>query len=167
MHAAFRFSPADATAKPGHRFFHPIDPGIELRPDRIQLDRNLQSGWCAASAGHAPRNDVAPRAAGQFASNVGAAGVGGGAGLIGLVFVTDPRPPPLVFVNPDRNVSLVLIPIGLVTITIGIALLVVTSSGLTFSPHRMRRDITGLFIALAGLGLLTGQNAARASVRIA
>jgi len=82
----------------------------------------FKSGWCAASAASRPAQRRRARAAGPVASNVGAAGVGAGAGFIGLVFVLTSIHH--WFVNPDRNVSLVLIPIGLVTITIGIALLV-------------------------------------------
>jgi hypothetical protein len=56
------------------------------------------------------------------------------------------------FVNPDRNVSLVLIPIGLATITIGIALLVVTSAVYILGRNRMRGTSSQGFSSSPGQG---------------
>jgi hypothetical protein len=75
--------------------------------------------------------------------------VGGGAGFIGLVFVLTSIHH--WFVNPDRNVSLVLIPIGVVTITIGIALLVVTTAVYVLGRNRMRGTSQG-FSSASGQG---------------
>jgi len=75
--------------------------------------------------------------------------VGGGAGFIGLVFVLTSIHHWLV--NPDRNVSLVLIPIGLVSIVIGIALLVVTSAIYILGRNRMRGTSQG-FSSAPGQG---------------
>jgi hypothetical protein len=75
--------------------------------------------------------------------------VGGGAGFIGLVFVLTSIHH--WFVNPDRNVSLVLIPIGLVTIMIGIALLVVTTAVYVLGRNRMRGTSQG-FSSASGQG---------------
>ena len=47
------------------------------------------------------------------------------------------------FVNPDRNVSLVLIPLGLTTILIGIALLVATTAIYIFGRNRIRTSSEG------------------------
>jgi hypothetical protein len=66
---------------------------------------------------------------------------GGGAGFIGLVFVLTSIHHWLV--NPDRNVSLVLIPIGLVSIVIGIALLVITTAIYILGRNRMRGAAQG------------------------
>ena len=62
--------------------------------------------------------------------------VGGGAGFAGLVFVLTSIHHWLV--NPERNVALVLVPIGLVSILIGIALLVVTTAIYVLGRNRMR-----------------------------
>ena len=85
---------------------------------------------------HAPRNEVARERLAQLRRMWAMLVVGGGAGFIGLVFVLTSIHH--WFVNPDRNVSLVLIPIGLVTITIGIALLVVTTAVYVLGRNRMR-----------------------------
>ncbi len=79
--------------------------------------------------------------------------VGCGAGFIGLVFVLTSIHHWLV--NPDRNVSLVLIPIGLVSIVIGIALLVGDLRDLHPRPQPDARNLAGLFIR-AGSGLDSG-----------
>ena len=67
--------------------------------------------------------------------------VGSGAGFVGLIFVLTSIHHWLV--NPERNVSLV-VPIGLVSITIGIALLVVTSAIYIIGRNRMRDASQGL-----------------------
>ena len=63
---------------------------------------------------HAPRTDLARQRLGQLRRMWALLVVGGGAGFIGLVFVLTSIHHWLV--NPDRNVSLVFIPIGLVSI---------------------------------------------------
>ena len=98
---------------------------------------------------HAPRNDVARERLAQLRRMWALLVVGGGAGFIGLVFVLTSIHH--WFVNPDRNVSLVLIPIGLVTITIGIALLVVTSAVYILGRNRMRGTSQG-FSSASGQG---------------
>ena len=70
--------------------------------------------------------------------------VGGGAGFIGLVFVLTSIHHWLV--NPDRNMALVLVPIGLTSILIGSALLVVTTAVYVLGRNRMRGDVSGLFV---------------------
>ena len=68
--------------------------------------------------------------------------VGGGAGFFGLTFVLTSILNWLV--NPDRNVGLVLVPIGLTSIVIGIALLLVTTAIYIHGRNRIRTVITGL-----------------------
>jgi hypothetical protein len=46
-------------------------------------------------------------------------------------------------VNPDRNVALVLVPLGLVSILIGIALLVATTAIYIFGRNRIRTTPEG------------------------
>ena len=49
-------------------------------------------------------------------------------------------------VNPERNPALVLIPIGLISILIGIALLVATTAVYILGRNRMRTTSRGLFV---------------------
>jgi RsiW-degrading membrane proteinase PrsW (M82 family) len=85
---------------------------------------------------HAPRTELARERLGQLRRMWALLVVGSGAGFIGLVFVLTSIHHWLT--NPDRNVSLVLVPIGLVSIVIGIALLVVTSAVYILGRNRMR-----------------------------
>src|ERR1700742_521069 len=84
---------------------------------------------------HAPRNEVARERLAQLRRMWAMLVVGSGAGFIGLVFVLTSIHHWVV--NPERNVSLV-VPIGLVSITIGVALLVVTSAIYIIGRNRMR-----------------------------
>ena len=47
------------------------------------------------------------------------------------------------FVNPDRNASLLLIPLGLTSILIGLALLLATTAVYVFSRNRIRTSSEG------------------------
>jgi hypothetical protein len=98
---------------------------------------------------HAPRTELARERLGQLRRMWALLVVGGGAGFIGLVFVLTSIHHWLV--NPDRNVSLVLVPIGLVSIVIGIALLVVTSAIYILGRNRMRGSSQG-FSSAPGQG---------------
>ena len=98
---------------------------------------------------HAPRTEIARERLGQLRRMWALLVAGGGAGFIGLVFVLTSIHHWLV--NPDRNVSLVLIPIGLVSIVIGIALLVVTSAIYILGRNRMRGTSRG-FSSAPGQG---------------
>ena len=98
---------------------------------------------------HAPRNEVARERLAQLRRMWAMLVFGSGAGFIGLVFVLTSIHH--WFVNPDRNVSLVLIPIGVVTITIGIALLVVTTAVYVLGRNRMRVTSQG-FSSAPGQG---------------
>ena len=68
--------------------------------------------------------------------------VGGGAGFVGLAFVLTSIHH--WFVNPERNASLVLVPLGLTSILIGAALLLATSAVYVFGRNRIR-TISGRF----------------------
>jgi RsiW-degrading membrane proteinase PrsW (M82 family) len=85
---------------------------------------------------HAPRTDIARERLSQLRRMWALLVVGGGAGFVGLVFVLTSIHHWLV--NPDRNVALVLVPIGFVSILIGIALLVVTTTIYILGRNRMR-----------------------------
>src|SRR6201994_2490328 len=98
---------------------------------------------------HAPRTELARERLAQLRRMWALLVVGGGAGFIGLTFVLTSIHH--WFVNPERNVSLVLIPIGLVTITIGVALLVVTSAVYILGRNRMRGPTQG-FSSVPGQG---------------
>jgi RsiW-degrading membrane proteinase PrsW (M82 family) len=98
---------------------------------------------------HAPRTELARERLAQLRRMWALLVVGGGAGFIGVVFVLTSIHH--WFVNPERNVSLVLIPIGLVTITIGVALLVVTSAVYILGRNRMRGPTQG-FSSAPGQG---------------
>ena len=98
---------------------------------------------------HAPRTGLARERLGRLRRMWALLVVGGGAGFIGLVFVLTSIHHWLV--NPDRNVSLVLIPIGLVSIVIGVALLVVTSAIYILGRNRMRGTSQG-FSSAQGQG---------------
>jgi RsiW-degrading membrane proteinase PrsW (M82 family) len=74
---------------------------------------------------------------------------GGGAGFIGLTFVLTSIHHWLV--NPERDVALVLVPIGLTSILVGCALLLVTSAIYILGRNRMRGAASG-FSSLPGPG---------------
>jgi protease PrsW len=71
--------------------------------------------------------------------------VGGGAGFIGLSFVLTSVHHWLV--DPEHNVSLVLIPIGLTSILIGSALLLVTTAIYILGRNQMRTAASGFYSA--------------------
>ena len=98
---------------------------------------------------HAPRNDVARERLSQLRRMWAMLVVGSGTGFIGLVFVLTSIHH--WFVNPERNMSLALIPIGLVTIMIGIALLVVTTAVYILGRNRLRGRSSG-FSSASGQG---------------
>src|SRR3954464_13853661 len=75
---------------------------------------------------HAPRTEIARERLSQLRRMWALLVVGGGAGFAGVAFLLTSLHH--WFVNPERNASLVLIPIGFTSILIGIALLVATSA---------------------------------------
>ncbi len=74
---------------------------------------------------------------------------GGGAGFAGVAFMVSSVHH--WFVNPDRNMTLVLVPIGLVSILIGIALLLATTTVYILGRNRIRT-------AASGFSPASGQN---------
>jgi RsiW-degrading membrane proteinase PrsW (M82 family) len=84
----------------------------------------------------APRTDIARERLSQLRRMWALLVAGGGAGFAGLAFVLSSLHH--WWVNPERDTALVLIPVGLVSIAIGIALLVVTTAIYILGRNRMR-----------------------------
>lgn len=87
---------------------------------------------------HVPRTDLARERLSQLRRMWALLVVGGGAGFAGLVFVLSSVHH--WFVNPDRNVTLVLVPIGFLSILVGFALLVVTTAIYFLGRDRLRTN---------------------------
>lgn len=98
---------------------------------------------------HAPRTEVARERLSQLRRMWALLVVGGGAGFAGLAFVLSSIHHWLL--NPDRNMALVLVPIGLISIVVGIALLVVTTAIYILGRDRMRTTSQG-FSSMPGQG---------------
>jgi len=96
---------------------------------------------------HAPRTNTARERLSQLRRMWALLVAGGGAGFAGLAFVLSSIHHWLV--NPDHNVALVLVPVGLVSILIGIALLLVTMAIYIFGRNRMRTTAEGFSSAPA------------------
>jgi protease PrsW len=90
---------------------------------------------------HAPRTDVDRERLSQLRKMWAVLVGGGGAGFIGLVFVLTSVHNWML--NPDRNLAFVLIPIGLASIGLGAALLVVTTAIYVAGRNRMRTTAEG------------------------
>ena len=73
--------------------------------------------------------------------------VGGGAGFVGLAFVLTSVHHWLL--NPDRNMTRVLVPLGLTAILLGAALLIVTTTVYFLGRNRMRTTAEG-FSSMSG-----------------
>jgi RsiW-degrading membrane proteinase PrsW (M82 family) len=98
---------------------------------------------------HAPRTEIARDRLSQLRRMWALLVVGGGAGFMGLTFVLTSVHHWLV--NPERNAALVLVPIGLTSILIGSALLVVTTAIYFLGRNRMRGPASG-FSSAPGRG---------------
>jgi RsiW-degrading membrane proteinase PrsW (M82 family) len=90
---------------------------------------------------HAPRTEIARERLSQLRRMWALLVVGGGAGFAGLAFVLSSIHRWLL--NPDRNMALVLVPVGLVSIVVGVALLVVTTAIYILGRDRMRTTSQG------------------------
>ena len=90
---------------------------------------------------HAPRTELARERLSRLRRMWALLLLGGGAGFAGLVFVLSSIHHWLV--NPERNAALILIPVGLVSIAIGGALLVVTTAIYILGRNRMRTTASG------------------------
>jgi RsiW-degrading membrane proteinase PrsW (M82 family) len=91
---------------------------------------------------HAPRTTLARERLSQLRRMWALLVVGGGAGFAGLAFVLSSVHHWLA--NPDRNVTLVLVPIGLLSILVGFALLVVTTAVYILGRDRIRANASSL-----------------------
>jgi protease PrsW len=98
---------------------------------------------------HAPRTKIARERLSQLRRMWALLVLGGGAGFAGLAFVLTSIHHWLL--NPDRNMALVLVPIGLVSIAVGIALLVVTTAVYILGRDRMRTN-SQTFSSVPGRG---------------
>jgi RsiW-degrading membrane proteinase PrsW (M82 family) len=90
---------------------------------------------------HAPRTEIARERLSRLRRMWALLLLGGGAGFAGLVFVLSSIHHWMV--NPERNAALILIPVGLVSIMIGIALLIVTTAIYILGRNRMRTTASG------------------------
>jgi RsiW-degrading membrane proteinase PrsW (M82 family) len=90
---------------------------------------------------HAPRTEIARERLSQLRRMWALLVVGGGAGFAGLAFVLTSIHHWLV--NPERNMALVLVPIGLTSILVGCVLLVVTTAIYILGRNRMRTTAEG------------------------
>jgi hypothetical protein len=90
---------------------------------------------------HAPRTEIARERLSQLRRMWALLVAGGGAGFAGLAFVLTSIHHWLV--NPDRNMALVLVPIGLTSILLGGALLIATTAVYIFGRNRMRATSEG------------------------
>ncbi|HEY8335989.1 MAG TPA: PrsW family glutamic-type intramembrane protease [Tardiphaga sp.] len=93
-------------------------------------------------AHHAPRSEASRQRLRQLRSMWALLLVGGGAGFVGTAFVLSSIHH--WFVTPDRNVTLVLVPLGLISIAIGLALLLLTTTAYILGRNRLRRFAPGL-----------------------
>jgi hypothetical protein len=98
---------------------------------------------------HAPRTEIARERLSQLRRMWALLVVGGGAGFAGLAFVLTSIHHWMV--NPDRNMALVLVPIGLTSILVGFVLLVVTTAVYILGRNRMRTTAEG-FSSASGRG---------------
>jgi protease PrsW len=97
---------------------------------------------------HAPRTTIARERLSQLRRMWALLVLGGGAGFAGVAFVLSSIHRWLL--NPDHNMALVLIPVGLVSILVGIALLVITATIYVLGRDRMRTTSQGFSSAPNG-----------------
>jgi protease PrsW len=98
---------------------------------------------------HAPRTALARERLSQLRRMWALLVVGGGAGFAGLAFVLTSIHHWLL--NSDRNMAMVLVPIGLLSILVGFALLVVTTAVYVLGRDRLRSAASG-FSSVPGPG---------------
>ncbi|WJR75082.1 PrsW family glutamic-type intramembrane protease [Bradyrhizobium sp. NP1] len=98
---------------------------------------------------HAPRTPIARERLSQLRKMWALLVIGSGAGFAGLAFVLTSLHHWLV--NPDRNVALLLIPIGLTSILLGAALLIATTAVYFLGRNRLRATFDG-FSSVPGGG---------------
>jgi RsiW-degrading membrane proteinase PrsW (M82 family) len=91
---------------------------------------------------HAPRTELSRERLSNLRRMWAVLVAGGGAGFAGLAFVLSSIHH--WFVNPERNVTFALVPVGFVSIVIGIALLVITAAVYFLGRNRLRSTASGL-----------------------
>jgi protease PrsW len=91
---------------------------------------------------HVPRTDLSRERLSNLRRMWALLVVGGGAGFAGLAFVLSSIHHWVV--NPERNVTLALVPVGFASIMIGVALLVITAASYFLGRHRLRTTASGL-----------------------
>ena len=99
---------------------------------------------------HAPRTELARERLGQLRRMWALLVLGGGAGFAGLAFLLSSIHH-YWLANPERHASLVLIPVGLISILTGMGLLVVTTAIYVLGRNRMRETSQG-FSSAPGQG---------------
>src|SRR5689334_3981500 len=136
LHAAFDFPLLTLQKNPE------IEPGTRLMLGSASVLIGFGSIAFAArlvrrvGRHHAPRNDIARERLSKLRRMWALLVIGSGAGFAGLAFVLSSIRHWLA--NPDHNMALVLFPVGLVSILVGAALLVVTSAVYVLGRDRMR-----------------------------
>jgi RsiW-degrading membrane proteinase PrsW (M82 family) len=90
---------------------------------------------------HAPRTELSRERLSNLRRMWALLVAGGGAGFAGLAFVLSSIHH--WFVNPERNVTLALVPVGFISIMVGIALLVITTAVYFLGRHRLRSTGSG------------------------
>ncbi len=148
LHAAFDFPLLTLQKNPD------LDPAIRLSLGAASLLVGFSSIAFAArlvrrvARHHAPRNETARERLSQLRKMWALLLLGGGAGFVGLAFVLTSIHHWLL--NPDRNMTLVLVPIGLSAILLGSALLVVTTAVYILGRNRIRTTVEGFSSAPGG-----------------
>jgi hypothetical protein len=141
LHAAFDFPLLTLQQNPN------IDPSARLWLGGISVLIGFSSIAFAArlvrrvGRHHAPRTELARERLSQLRRMWALLVAGGGAGFAGLAFVLTSVHHWLL--NPDRNMALVLIPIGLTSILLGCALLVATTAVYFLGRNRLRATSEG------------------------
>jgi protease PrsW len=141
LHASFDFPLLVLQQNPG------VDPSTRLMLGSVSVLIGFSSIAFAVrlvrrvGRHHAPRTEIARERLSQLRRMWALLVLGGGAGFAGLAFVLTSIHHWLV--NPERNMALVLVPIGLTSILIGSALLVVTTAIYILGRNRMRTTPEG------------------------
>jgi RsiW-degrading membrane proteinase PrsW (M82 family) len=149
LHAAFDYPLLTLQQNPD------IDPSIRLALGAASVLIGVSSIAFAVrlvrrvGRHHAPRTEIARERLSQLRRMWALLVVGGGAGFAGLAFVLTSIHHWLV--NPDRNMALVLVPIGLTSILVGFVLLVVTTAVYILGRNRMHTTAEG-FSSASGRG---------------
>jgi protease PrsW len=97
---------------------------------------------------HAPRTELDRERLSQLRRMWAMLVLGGGASFIGLSFILSSLRRWML--DPDHNVALVLVPIGLAAIVLGVALLIVTTAIYLLGRNRMRTTTEGFSSASGG-----------------